>query len=140
LGSSTSELVPEANLSENARVPVRDEYCPVAKAADVIGDRWSVLMIREMLRGVRRFNELERSLPGQEPIRTATSDGMTTSDRRSDHAAYQAVCGRIRQGACAPNWTEVEKMSVGRGPCLRSQLRPREAAACGPTVEARPVA
>lgn len=64
MGSSSSELVLGANLSENARVPVRDEYCPVAKAADVIGDRWSVLMIREMLRGVRRFNEFERSLPG----------------------------------------------------------------------------
>ena len=56
LGSSTSELVRRANLSENAGVPVRDEYCPVAKAADMVGDRWSVLMIRELLRGVRRFN------------------------------------------------------------------------------------
>ena len=53
-----------ADLLDNARVPVRDEFCPVAKAADVIADRWSVLMIRELLRGVRRFNEFERSLPG----------------------------------------------------------------------------
>ena len=64
LGSSTSELVSRADLLENARVPVRDEFCPVAKAADAIGDRWSVLMIRELLRGVQRFNEFERSLPG----------------------------------------------------------------------------
>jgi len=36
----------------------------VAKAAETVGDRWSVLLVREMLRGVSRFNELERSVPG----------------------------------------------------------------------------
>jgi len=80
LASSISELVLGANLSENARVPVRDEYCPVAKAADVIGDRWSVLMIREMLRGVRRFNEFERSLPGIS--RSVAPSGFGTSSAR----------------------------------------------------------
>jgi DNA-binding HxlR family transcriptional regulator len=45
-------------------MPSRDEYCPVAKAADALGDRWSLLLVREMLRGVSRFNELERSMPG----------------------------------------------------------------------------
>lgn len=45
-------------------MPSRDEYCPVSKAAEALGDRWSLLLVREMLRGVRRFNEFERSLPG----------------------------------------------------------------------------
>jgi DNA-binding HxlR family transcriptional regulator len=31
---------------------------------DLFGDRWSLLVVRELLRGVTRFNELERSLPG----------------------------------------------------------------------------
>lgn len=45
-------------------MPSRDEYCPVAKSVEILGDRWCLLLVREMLRGVRRFNELERSMPG----------------------------------------------------------------------------
>jgi DNA-binding HxlR family transcriptional regulator len=43
---------------------VSDDYCPVAKSVEVLGDRWCLLLVREMLRGVDRFNELERSVPG----------------------------------------------------------------------------
>jgi DNA-binding HxlR family transcriptional regulator len=42
----------------------RDEYCPVAKSVEILGDRWCLLLVREMLRGVRHFNEMERSIPG----------------------------------------------------------------------------
>ena len=40
------------------------QYCPIAKGAEVLGDRWTLLIAREMLHGVCRFNELERCLPG----------------------------------------------------------------------------
>jgi DNA-binding HxlR family transcriptional regulator len=40
------------------------QYCPIAKGAEVLGDRWTLLIVREMLHGVCRFNELERCLPG----------------------------------------------------------------------------
>jgi DNA-binding HxlR family transcriptional regulator len=40
------------------------QYCPIAKAAQILGDRWTVLIVREMSFGVHRFNELERCLPG----------------------------------------------------------------------------
>jgi len=40
------------------------QYCPVARAAEILGDRWTVLIIREMSFGVDRFNELQRCLPG----------------------------------------------------------------------------
>lgn len=42
----------------------RDDYCPVAKAVQILGDRWCLLLVREMLRGVQNFNEFERSVPG----------------------------------------------------------------------------
>jgi len=42
----------------------RDEYCPVYRSLDLFGDRWGLLVVREILRGVTRFNQLERSLPG----------------------------------------------------------------------------
>jgi DNA-binding HxlR family transcriptional regulator len=40
------------------------QYCPIAKASEVLGDRWTLLIVREMLGGVRGFNELQRGLPG----------------------------------------------------------------------------
>jgi DNA-binding HxlR family transcriptional regulator len=45
-------------------MPTRDEYCPLTRSLDIFGDRWGLLVVRELLRGVSRFNELERSLPG----------------------------------------------------------------------------
>jgi DNA-binding HxlR family transcriptional regulator len=45
-------------------MPARDEYCPLTRSLDLFGDRWGLLVVRELLRGVSRFNELERSLPG----------------------------------------------------------------------------
>lgn len=36
----------------------------MAKTVEAVGDRWSLLVVREMLRGVTGFNELHRSLPG----------------------------------------------------------------------------
>ncbi len=40
------------------------QYCPVARALEVVGDRWSLLIVRDLLLGSRGFNELERHLPG----------------------------------------------------------------------------
>ena len=41
------------------------QYCPVAKAAEVLGDRWTLLVVRDLM-GVpeRHFNDLARGLPG----------------------------------------------------------------------------
>jgi DNA-binding HxlR family transcriptional regulator len=39
------------------------QYCPVARAAEVLADRWTVLIIRELLADINHFNELERGLP-----------------------------------------------------------------------------
>ena len=40
------------------------QYCPIAKTAEILGDRWSILILRDMLVGTSRFNELARGLPG----------------------------------------------------------------------------
>jgi DNA-binding HxlR family transcriptional regulator len=40
------------------------QYCPVARATEVLADRWTPLIIRELLNGCRHFNDLERGLPG----------------------------------------------------------------------------
>ena len=36
--------------------------CPVARALDVVGDRWSLLIVRDAFDGVRRFSDFQRSL------------------------------------------------------------------------------
>lgn len=36
--------------------------CPIARTLDVIGDWWSLLIVRDAVRGMRRFTEFERSL------------------------------------------------------------------------------
>jgi len=40
------------------------EYCPIAKAVEVLGERWSILVMRELLMGVSGFNDMTRGLPG----------------------------------------------------------------------------
>lgn len=38
--------------------------CPVARVADLVGDSWSLLIIRDLLEGKHRFGDLEHSLKG----------------------------------------------------------------------------
>jgi DNA-binding HxlR family transcriptional regulator len=40
------------------------QYCPIVRAVEVLGERWTLLILREMVTGSRRFNELSRGLPG----------------------------------------------------------------------------
>lgn len=40
------------------------QYCPVAKAVEVLAERWTPLILRNLLLRPHRFNELERGLPG----------------------------------------------------------------------------
>jgi DNA-binding HxlR family transcriptional regulator len=55
------------------------QYCPVAKATETLGDRWTVLIVREMLGGARGFNELQRGLPGIS--RSVLADRMRALER-----------------------------------------------------------
>lgn len=40
------------------------QYCPIVRAVETVGDRWTLLIVRDMLIGASRFNELSRGLPG----------------------------------------------------------------------------
>ena len=41
-----------------------DDPCGVARALDLVGERWSLLIVRELLLGPKRFRDLVRGLPG----------------------------------------------------------------------------
>ncbi|HLY84207.1 MAG TPA: winged helix-turn-helix transcriptional regulator [Acidimicrobiales bacterium] len=43
------------------------QYCPIAEALDVVGERWTLLIARELLTGPQRFTDLRAGLPGIPP-------------------------------------------------------------------------
>jgi len=43
------------------------QFCPVAMAAEILGSRWNILIIRELFLGSTRFNELRKGLPKLSP-------------------------------------------------------------------------
>lgn len=44
-----------------------NQFCPVSMAAEIICSRWTLLVLRELVVGSTRFNELRRGLPGMSP-------------------------------------------------------------------------
>jgi DNA-binding HxlR family transcriptional regulator len=40
------------------------QYCPVARALDVVGERWTLLVVRDLLMGPKRYTDLRDGLPG----------------------------------------------------------------------------
>ncbi|MGO9958980.1 MAG: winged helix-turn-helix transcriptional regulator [Solirubrobacteraceae bacterium] len=64
-----------------------DQWSPDARALDLVGDKWTLLIIRDLLSGPRRFVELQRVLPGisTEQLRSRlnrmVADGMLTRKR-----------------------------------------------------------
>src|SRR5438270_8716701 len=52
--------------SQAVRTPKRsyDQYCAVARGLDVIGDRWTLLLVRDLLLGPKRYKDLLEGLPG----------------------------------------------------------------------------
>lgn len=43
------------------------QFCGVAKALDVVGERWTLLLVRDLLLGGRRFSDLLQAMPGLTP-------------------------------------------------------------------------
>lgn len=41
-----------------------NQYCPIAHGLDIVGDRWSLLIVRDLLLGPKRFSDLREGLPG----------------------------------------------------------------------------
>lgn len=59
-------MVSVVSASDNPRS--RKEHCPVARTLDIIGDRWSILILRDLLMNeARRFHDFETSLRGISP-------------------------------------------------------------------------
>ena len=78
--------------SYNRTVPKNyRQACPVAKTLELIGDRWTLLIVRDLLPGTRRFQDLLESLPGIAPnilsdrLKLMESGGLVARRLYSDH-------------------------------------------------------
>ena len=76
------------------RVSLSGVECPVARALDVIGDWWSLLIIRDALDGVRRFTEFQTGLGIAKGmlatrLRDLTARGVLKMVPASDGSAYK---------------------------------------------------
>ena len=64
-----------------------DQWAPDARALDLVGDKWTLLIVRDLVSGPRRFVELQRTLPGisTEQLRSRlnrmVADGLLTRQR-----------------------------------------------------------
>ena len=70
------------------------QFCPVAKAMEVLDERWTLLIVRELLYGSTRFNELRRGVPRMSPtllskrLRSLERVGVIRREELNGHAIY----------------------------------------------------
>jgi DNA-binding HxlR family transcriptional regulator len=72
-----------------------DQYCPIAHALGLVGERWSLLIVRELIHGPKRYTDLAGSLPGigtnilAGRLKELESCGLVTKHRLDPPAASQ---------------------------------------------------
>lgn len=93
----------EYDSSADSTLNESGSLCPATKAADMIGDRWTLLLLREMLLGTSRYNGFQRALPRISPtvlskrLKTMESDGLLIKKEITGEKATEyrlTRCGR----------------------------------------------
>ena len=84
------------------------QFCPVAKAMEVLDERWTLLVVRELLLGSRHFNELRRGVPKMSPallskrLRSLERAGIVTRSGSGGRTSSSSRSSRRGAGASAP--------------------------------------
>jgi DNA-binding HxlR family transcriptional regulator len=73
-------------------MPDYGRYCPVAMSSEVLADRWTPLIVRELLLGNTRFNDIARGLPGVS--RTLLAQRLRHLERRGVLETWPSPTGR----------------------------------------------
>lgn len=97
------------------------QFCPVAQALEVLGERWTLLVVRELFAGSRRFNEIHRGVPLMSP--TLLSQRLRRLRRagvveRGDRGEY------LLTAAGRELWPVVEGLGVWGMRWARDEIRP----------------
>jgi DNA-binding HxlR family transcriptional regulator len=101
------------------------QYCPVAKASEILGDRWTLLIVREMLGGATGFNELQRGLPGIS--RSVLTDRMRALERAEVIERRTGPSGRTLDYRLTPAGRDLEPVvqAIGEWGATWSFTEPR---------------
>lgn len=76
-------MSPKANTRKPKSTTRRyGQYCPVARALDVLGERWTLLIVRNLMMGPQRYTDLREALPG------VATDLLTARLRTLEEAGY----------------------------------------------------
>ena len=73
---------------------VYGQFCPVSKAMELLDERWTMLVVRELLMGSRHFNELRRGVPRMSPallstrLRTLVRAGIVERHEAAGRTSY----------------------------------------------------
>lgn len=71
------------------------QFCPISKASEIIGEKWTILIIRELIMGSTRFNELQRGLSLISPtilakrLNALTDYGLVLKKKISGQQGYE---------------------------------------------------
>jgi DNA-binding HxlR family transcriptional regulator len=89
------------------RKSLSEDKCPVARSLDIIGDWWALLIVRDALAGVTRFNDFGRSLGAVKNslstrLKTLVDQGIFEIRPVSDGSAYQEYALTLKGRALAP--------------------------------------
>ncbi|MBB6559202.1 DNA-binding HxlR family transcriptional regulator [Acidovorax soli] len=109
------------------------ETCPVARSLDLVGDRWSLLIVRDAFDGTRRFGDFQRGLGVARSIladrlRRLVEEGILAVQPASDGSSYQEYVLTPRGEQLFPvvvalrQWGEQHLFGAGEA---RSQLLER---------------
>jgi DNA-binding HxlR family transcriptional regulator len=101
------------------------QYCPVAKTSEILGDRWTLLIVREMLGGASGFNELQRGLPGIS--RSVLTDRMRALERAEVIERRTGPSGRTLDYRLTPAGRDLEQVvqAIGEWGATWSITEPR---------------
>ncbi len=92
-----------------------DQACPVARAAEIVGERWTLLIVRELLCGPKRFADLRRHLPG-------LSSSVLAS--RMEQLQERGIVARNESPPPQPaSLFELTELGRALGPTLREMAR-----------------
>jgi DNA-binding HxlR family transcriptional regulator len=94
LGFITSEGFPIPHVPPPKRHPY-DQWSPDARALDLVGDKWTLLIVRDLAAGPRRFVELQRVLPGISTEQLRSRLNRMVADEMLTRKRYREVPPRV---------------------------------------------
>lgn len=85
----------ESKKSIRHRAPVPKDRCPMALAAEILGDRWTLLILREAFYGVQRYDDMRQDLRAPRAMLTDRLNKLVKLDILERHS-YQEQGNRAR--------------------------------------------